>query len=106
VQAFAKRCRLRVYVASMARRIIFVQNAGFQTDPQSSLYVDQWIDIDWKHKVFENSWTGEIAGGGPTYEVGFFNPYFSKINERGVMRGAEDIAWLRSAIDDRHPDSR
>jgi hypothetical protein len=89
----------------MARRIVFVQNAGFQADPQSRLFVDQWVDIDWKHKVFENSWTGEIAGGGPSYEVGFLDPYSSTISEHGVIRGEEDIAWLRSAIDDRHPES-
>ena len=89
----------------MARRIVFAQNAGFHNDPQSRLFVDQWIDLDWQHKVFTNSWTGEMKGAGPSYEVGFLDHYSGRISEHGVIRAPDDIAWLRSAIDDRQPSS-
>ena len=83
---------------------MFVRNAGFHSDPQSRLFIDQWIDIDWKHKVFADSWSGELSGSGPTYEVGFIDPYSPKISEHGIIQGGEDIAWLRSAIDHRRWD--
>lgn len=89
----------------MARRIVYAENAGFHTDPQARLFVDQWIEIDWKHKVFIDSWTGDIEGAGPSYEVGFTDPHSSKITEHGVIRDVSDIAWLRSAVDKRGPES-
>jgi hypothetical protein len=87
----------------MARGIVYAQNAGFHTNPQSRLFVDQWIEIDWKHKVFIDRWTGDVEGLGPSHEVGFTDPYSSKIIQHGVIRDADDIAWLRSAVDHRGP---
>lgn len=84
--------------ADMARRIIFAQNAGFYGNAEDKLSVDQWVDIDWKHKVFFGG-TGEMQGAGPSYAVGLHTSVTNSIIEYGVIKNAEDRDWLQGAID-------
>ncbi|MFN3337797.1 MAG: hypothetical protein ACK42I_09900, partial [Thermomicrobium sp.] len=74
----------------MARRIIFAHNSGFCRDDKRALYIDRWIEIDWKYKVFVDSWTGDMASEPPSYKVGLpsrtFEGDFPTLLEYGTVK--------------------
>lgn len=85
----------------MARRIVFAQNESFYGMAEEKLFVDQWIAIDWKHTIFIENWTGDMAHQRPSYKVGLACPRYeegsSGIIEYGSINDPDDIAWLRGA---------
>lgn len=87
----------------MARRIVYAEKSGFHGDGEyeRTLVVDRWIDIDWKPKVFVESYTGDIASAPPTYKVGLASRTFEgdqpTLLEYGTIKNPEDIAWVKGA---------
>ena len=86
----------------MARRIVYAKNAGYWSDRKTALWIDRWVEIDCKDKVFVDDWSGDVAMADPTYLVGLPSRSFEgdrpTIMEYGRIEGAEDIAWLKQAV--------
>ena len=65
--------------------------------------IDRWIEIDWRPKVFVDRRTGDRLSGPPSFRVGVRSRAFahdpSAMSEYGIVKDAEDIAWLKQATD-------
>ncbi len=87
----------------MARRIVYVEKSGFHSDGEfeRALFVDRWVEIDWKPKVLVDSWTGDVASAPPTYKVGLpsraFEGNHPTLLEYGTIINPEDAAWVKGA---------
>lgn len=85
----------------MARRIVYAKNAGYYSDRETALWIDRWVEIDCKDKVFVDQWSGDVAVEQPSYLVGLpsrsFEGDYPTILEYGRIEGEDDIAWLRQA---------
>lgn len=83
----------------MARRIIFTQRSGIHD--AGSLFIDQWVDIDWKDKLLIDEWTGDAVSQQASYQVGIFQKSFEDdrptLLEYGTIAGPEDVAWIKQA---------
>ena len=71
----------------MSRRILFVEDVTYNGKSEDMLSVDQWVDIDWKHKVFFDE-GGQMKGAGPSYNVGLHTSVTNSIIDmvRSAMR--------------------
>lgn len=87
----------------MARRIVYAEESGFHSDGEHerALFVDRVIDIDWKPKVFFDSWTADVTIAPPSYKVGLASRTFEGNNptllEYGTIKNPEDLAWVKGA---------
>ena len=85
----------------MARRIVYATNAGYYSDRETALWIDRWVEIDCKDKVFVDQWSGDVAIEQPSYLVGLPNRTFEgerpTIMEYGRIEDDDDIAWLKQA---------
>ncbi len=87
----------------MARRIVYAEKSGFHSDGEfeRALFVDRWIDIDWKPKVFVDNWTGDVASAPPSYKVGLASRTVEgdqpTLLEYGTIKNTEDVAWVKGA---------
>ena len=85
----------------MARRVVYAKNAGYCSDRETALWIDRWVEIDCKDKVFVDRWSGDVAIEQPSYLVGLPSLSFEDdrptIMEYGRIEDAEDIAWLKQA---------
>lgn len=82
----------------MARRILFVEQTNIARDPDKELFVDAWVEVDWKVRMALDDWTGEAAFAPPTYKVRPIERYPSEFNEYGMISDAEEVAWLAKAM--------
>lgn len=82
----------------MARRILFVRSTSYYRDPDIELFVDAFVDVDWKLRMAIDDWTGDVETAPPTYKVRPREPYPSEYNEYGVLSEPADIQWLNSAM--------
>ncbi|WP_374295985.1 hypothetical protein [Sphingomonas sp.] len=87
----------------MARRIVYAEKSGFHSNSEfeRALFVDRWIEIDWKPKVFIDSWTGDVESAPPSYKVGLASRTFEgnhpTLLEYGTIKNPEDVAWVKGA---------
>jgi hypothetical protein len=85
----------------MARRIVYAKDAGYHPDRETALWLDRWVEIDCKDKVFVDQWSGDVVIEEPCYLVGLPSRSFEgdrpTILEYGQIENAEDIAWLKQA---------
>lgn len=65
------------------------------------MFIDRWVEIDWRPKLFVDSRTGDRISGPPSFRVGVPSRAFandpSAMREYGIVKDAEDVAWLKQA---------
>lgn len=87
----------------VARRIIYAEQSGSSRDSSRALFIDRWVEIDWRPKLFLDGRTGDGISGPPSFRVGVPGRAFaqdpSAMCEYGIVKDAEDIAWLKQATD-------
>lgn len=90
----------------MARRIVYAEHSGSSHDDGRALFIDRWVVVDWKPKVFVNDGTGDRISGPPSFRVGVPSRTFvsepSAMREYGRVKDPEDIAWLKQATTRAH----
>ncbi len=84
---------------TMARRIVFAEEYGFHNGSEfgGALFIDQFIAIDWKHKIALDSWSDDVAIAPPSFIVGLTLGFPTISREYGIIKNAEDVAWLKGA---------
>lgn len=85
----------------MARRIVYAEHSGTSRDGGRALFIDRWVEIDWRPKLFVDRRTGDKISGPPSFRVGVPSRAFandpSAMREYGIVKDAEDVAWLKQA---------
>lgn len=85
----------------MARRIVYAERTGSSRDNGRALFIDRWIEIDCREKVFVDRRTGDRISGPPSFRVGVPSRAFandpSAMREYGIVKDPEDVAWLKQA---------
>ena len=82
----------------MARRILFVEQTFSFRDPEKELFVDAWVEVDWKIRMAVDQWTGDVETAPPTYRVRPIEPDPSEMNSYGVISEPEEVDWLAQAM--------
>ena len=84
----------------MARRIVYAEHSGSSCDNGRALFIDRWIEIDCREKVFLDRRTGDMLSGPPSFRVGVPSRAFadpSAMREYGIIKDPDDVAWLKQA---------
>lgn len=87
----------------MARRVLYAQRSGYHSDSHFSntIFLDRWIEVDWKHKVYVDAWSGDAYHKKPSFAVGTPQTDYggggSTLTEYGVIKEPEDVSWLTQA---------
>lgn len=85
----------------MARRIVYAEHSGPLRDSGRALFIDRWIEIDCREKLFLDRRTGDMLSGPPSFRVGVPSRVFandpSAMREYGIVKDPEDVAWLKQA---------
>ena len=67
------------------------------------MFIDRWVEIDWRPKFFLDRRTGDRISGPPSFRVGVPSRAFannpSAMREYGIVKDADDVAWLKQATD-------
>jgi hypothetical protein len=76
----------------MVCRILFVETTSLYIEPERDLFIDAWVQVDWKMRMAIDEWSGDIETAPPSYKVRPHHSHSSEFDEYGVLSDPVEVA--------------